>query len=106
MRAAYVHAYRTQNSYSTLDEAQDRVEELMKKHPDRSYEILFNDRKHYRQFTVARMTGQWIKLPEEGLDYFMPPKPVPYYNGYWEDLNRWEEERWRKRGDPEGQVKL
>jgi hypothetical protein len=108
-----VLAYRTENSFQTLDEAQERLEALSERFPDRNYTILFNARKFYRRFTVARVNLQEVSLPEEGLDYFMPPKPDSmnhYYDGEYDrfrsDLRHWTDTRKQKRGDPEGQVKL
>src|ERR1044072_6823811 len=76
MRRVEVTKYYSHGRCSSIDSAQDEIEKLKKKHPDRDYTILINMRAVYKRYVVAQVQTLVVPVPEDK-DLDLPPEPVP-----------------------------
>jgi hypothetical protein len=81
------------NSHGLLS-AQDKLDALRKKHPDRQYALLRNMRGHYDRFQVVQLQMVRVDWPEPA-DVGLPPEPTQPASGQsWEDFH-YEQTKWR-----------
>jgi hypothetical protein len=82
MKKIFATKYYSHGKYSDLLEAQNEVERLSERHPDRDYTIFINMRGNYKRYTVVQVKEASVMWPEDK-DLDLPPEPIPPKSAPW-----------------------
>ena len=88
--------YYSHGKWSDPERAQDEVDKLKAKHPDREYAILINMRGAYKRYTVAQVQEIAVDWPTDAdLITRLGPPPIAPPGAYqWEPTGSWERQQW------------
>ena len=120
MTKVTVLKYSSNGKYSDIKTAQEKVNSLKEKHPDREYTILYNTRTQssYNRFSVAQVREVVLDWPDEDKLDLPPVPPQPpwsfryssnaaekqQYEDYEFAKARWKRERDKIMGPLEAQI--
>lgn len=97
MRRIHTFKYYSYGKHSNPLTAQEEVDALREKHPDREYDILINMRSYYKRYVVVQYREVTVDWPDDA-DLNLPPPPQsPPLNARYSpaahDQQSWEDYR-------------